>query len=249
MLIVNADDWGRNRAATERTLQCHREGRVTAASAMVFMADSERAAELASANDLDVGMHLNFTLPFTGAGRKGPLVERQQRIAGYLLGDKYRKLFYNPALGNDFRYVYAMQVEEYRRIYGRAPARIDGHHHMHLCANVLYAGLIPAGLRVRRNFTFAAGEKSLFNRLYRAAVDARLRRKYVCTDYFFRLLPLSPRDRIKRIADLSRRSAVELAVHPEMPEEYDFLMSRDFERCLEGVEAARFAGNGAVMSQ
>jgi hypothetical protein len=34
-----------------------------------------------------------------------------------------------------------------------------------------------------------------------------------------------------------------------MPEEYDFLMSRDFERCLEGVEAARFAGNGAVMSQ
>jgi predicted glycoside hydrolase/deacetylase ChbG (UPF0249 family) len=46
MLIVNADDWGRNRDATDRSLECHRNGRITTVSAMVFMEDSERAADL-----------------------------------------------------------------------------------------------------------------------------------------------------------------------------------------------------------
>jgi hypothetical protein len=242
MLIINADDWGRNRAATDRSLQCFREGRVTAASAMVFMEDSARAAELASENGLDVGLHLNFTLPFTGIGRNGLLEERHRRIAGYLLEHSYRLIFYSSALRNDFLYVYDMQVEEYSRLYGGMPSRIDGHHHMHLCANVLYAGLIPTGLRVRRNFSFFAGEKSPLNRLYRAAVDAWLRKRYLCTDYFFRLLPLSPAVRISRIAALARLSAVELAVHPEIPEEYDFLMSDEFEKYLEEVERAAFAG-------
>jgi hypothetical protein len=243
MLIINADDWGRNRAATDRSLQCLREGRVTAASAMVFMEDSARAAELATASSLDVGLHLNFTLPFTGIGRNGLLEERQRRIAGYLSGNKYSLLFYNPVLKNDFLYVYDMQVEEFSRLYGRMPSRIDGHHHMHLCGNMLYAGLSPAGLRVRRNFSFFPGEKSPINRLYRATVDAWLRKRYLCTDYFFRLLPLSPADRIRRIAALAFLSAVELAVHPEMPDEYDFLMGNDFGSCLAGVEKTAFAGS------
>jgi hypothetical protein len=242
VLIINADDWGRNRAATDRSLHCLREGRITTASAMVFMEDSARAAEIARANDLDIGLHLNLTQPFTGIGRNGLLEERQKRIAGHLLGHKYRPVFYNPALKNDFLYVYDMQVDEFSRLYGKTPSRIDGHHHMHLCANVLCAGLIPPGLRVRRNFSFFAGEKSLFNRLYRAAVDAWLRKRYLCTDYFFRLLPLSPAGRIDGIASLARLSAVELAVHPETPVEYDFLMGDDFARCLEGVERGVFAG-------
>ncbi|HET6489004.1 MAG TPA: ChbG/HpnK family deacetylase, partial [Syntrophales bacterium] len=73
MLIVNADDWGRNRVATDRSLELHRNGRITAVSAMVFMEDSERAAELARMNGLDVGLHLNFTTPFNGSVRDGTL--------------------------------------------------------------------------------------------------------------------------------------------------------------------------------
>jgi hypothetical protein len=240
MLIINADDLGRIRTATDRGLHCHREGRVTAASAMVFMEDSARAAELALASGVDVGLHLNFTLPFTALGRSALLEDRQGRIVRYLTVNSYRLLFYNPALKNDFYYVYSAQVEEFSRLYGRLPDRIDGHHHMHLCANVLYAGLIPAGLKVRRNLYFTAGEKSIFGRLYRATVDAGLRRKYICTDYFFSLRPLSPVDRIRRITALARLSAVELAVHPEMTNEYEFLMSEDFVNCLAGVETSSF---------
>ena len=45
---------------------------------MVFMADSERAAELAKENELDVGLHLNFAERFTGK-RVAATLENYQR--------------------------------------------------------------------------------------------------------------------------------------------------------------------------
>lgn len=64
-LIVNADDWGRDRETTDRTLFCLREGAVSSASAMVFMEDSERAAALAKEHGVDAGLHLNLTAPLS----------------------------------------------------------------------------------------------------------------------------------------------------------------------------------------
>ena len=60
-------------------------------------------------------------------------------------------------LAGTFRDVVAAEIDEYRRLYGTEPQRIDGHHHMHLCANVLQGGLLPAGTVVRRNFSVSAG--------------------------------------------------------------------------------------------
>ncbi len=55
-----------------------------------------------------------------------------------------------------FREVFAAQFEEFTRLYGRVPSRLDGHQHMHLCTNMLVDGLYPAGARVRRNLSFTA---------------------------------------------------------------------------------------------
>ena len=55
MLIINADDFGRSVAETDAALRCYVAGRITSVSAMVFMADSERSAELAKENALAVG--------------------------------------------------------------------------------------------------------------------------------------------------------------------------------------------------
>jgi hypothetical protein len=44
---------------------------------------------------------------------------------------------------------------------------------MHLCANVLWQGLLPAGTLVRRNFSFHPGEKSRWNEVETHPVDAR----------------------------------------------------------------------------
>jgi predicted glycoside hydrolase/deacetylase ChbG (UPF0249 family) len=215
MLIVNADDWGRNRDATDRSLECHRNGRITTVSAMVFMEDSERAADLARASGLDVGLHLNFTTAFNGTVTDGMMMACHQRIARFLRPQKLRRLVYNPALREDFGYVYRRQVEEYKRLYGGPPSRFDGHHHMHLCANMLIDRVIPVGIRVRRNHSFFVGERSIFNRTYRKVVDAWLVRRYKCTDYFFRLPPIAMDYGMKRIADIACASVVELAVHPE----------------------------------
>jgi hypothetical protein len=235
MLIVNADDWGRNRDATDRSLECHRNGRITTVSAMVFMDDSERAADLARANGLDVGLHLNFTTPFSGTVRDGMLMAGHRRVVRFLRPQKLIRLVYHPALRGDFKYAYRRQVEEYERLYGSPPSRIDGHHHMHLCANMLIDRIIPAGLRVRRNLSSFVGERSVFNRTYRKVVDTWLVRRYRCTDYVFRLPPIAMGRGMKRIANIACASVVELAVHPESAGEYDFLMGHEYPDCIAGV--------------
>src|SRR5258708_23389225 len=167
IVIMNADDWGWNAEATNRIFDCIQRNAVSSVSAMVFMEASELAAAVGCENNLDAGLHLNFTTPFTGRGVPAQLVEHQQKLAKFLLSHRYASIVFQPLLMDSFDYVVRAQVEEYERIYGAAPHRYDGHHHMHLCANVVLQKLMPRGTIVRRNFSFAAGEKRLLNRLFR----------------------------------------------------------------------------------
>src|ERR1700712_1642420 len=64
LLIVNADDYGHDRSATDLTIECFEHRRLSSATAMVYMEDSERAAALANEHDLPTGLHINFTEPF-----------------------------------------------------------------------------------------------------------------------------------------------------------------------------------------
>ena len=127
MLIVNADDLGFNEFTTSRILMAFETGRITSTSAMVFMADSERSAEMALDSGLDVGLHLNFTARFSGHAGSA-LRECQQRIATFLLENKYYLLMYNPFLKNQFEYVYQSQYEEFTRLYNKNPSHTSGPH-------------------------------------------------------------------------------------------------------------------------
>lgn len=226
-LMINADDWGRSREITDRTLQCCERGSVSSVSAMVLMEDSERAAALARERSIDAGLHLNFTTPFSVPGCPAPLAWHQQRIARCLLRHRFAQVLFHPALVRSFEYVASAQVDEFWRLYGVAPQRYDGHHHMHLCANVLLSNLVPPGTAVRRNFSFEAGEKGFGNRLYRKLVDRALARHHRLTDFFFSLQPLEPRSRLERIFSLAREFVVELETHPSDMEEYRFLTRDD----------------------
>jgi hypothetical protein len=101
---------------------------------------------------------------------------------------------------------------------------------MHLCANVLLGGLLPAGTKVRRNFSFLPGEKSLANRLYRHATDAILARHHDLTDFFFSLPPLAPFSRLQRIFSLAKEFRVEVETHPVSEDEHQFLTSDEFSK-------------------
>lgn len=228
MLIINADDWGRSAAETDLTLGCFKQGRITSTSAMVFMKDSERAARLALANRLDVGLHLNFAEQFTADHVPAPLRACQDKLVKFLMGKKYSQLLYNPWLRHEFSYSYQAQVGEFRRLYQAAPSHMDGHHHMHLCGNVLLGRFMPRGTKVRRNFSFWPGEKSKLNRTYRGLVDSWLSRRYRLTDYFFDLLQCMREKKFERVARLARSSSVEIMTHPIVPEETEYLHGTEF---------------------
>jgi predicted glycoside hydrolase/deacetylase ChbG (UPF0249 family) len=114
---------------------------------MVFMGDSKRATQLAKDCQLDdVGLHLNFSEEFSDASCPETLKEQQTRIVRFLRRNKYAQLVYNPFLRKAFASSYHAQMEEFVRLFEKSPSHIDGHHHMHLCANLLWASrcrLVP----------------------------------------------------------------------------------------------------------
>lgn len=240
MIIVNADDYGRCQAETDAVLACYREGRLTSTSAMVFMEDSERAAELARGCDIDVGLHLNLSQLYNGRAIPATVAEAQARIVRFMKSSKYAVLLYHPGLRKDFREVFRAQHDEFVRLYGRPPTHVDGHQHRHLCANLLFDPVIPSGQRVRRNFSFFPGEKGWINRTYRRWVDRRLQRRYRLTDYFFSLPQCLERGKWPLVAGLARASKVEVMTHPVRPDEFDALMGESFLEMLRGLEVASY---------
>ena len=223
-LVSNADDWGRDPDTTDRTLRCVARGSVTAVSAMVFMADSDRAALMARDRDIDVGLHLNLSTEFSGRRVPATLREHQARVWAHLSRHRLAPVVFHPGLRNSFEYLVKGQLDEFARLYGRAPHRIDGHHHLHLCANVVLANLLPSGGVVRRNLSFRRGEKSAVNRGYRALVDWRLARRHCLVDFVFALPPVDA-THLRRMCGLATRAVVEMEVHSIRDDEYCFLMS------------------------
>jgi predicted glycoside hydrolase/deacetylase ChbG (UPF0249 family) len=241
MLIINADDWGKNQLTTDRSLTCFKTNRITSASAMVFMADSERATQLALENNFDTGLHLNFNHKFDGNVTSPKLKAYHQSIASFISKNKYCVLIYHPLLTRQFDYVYKAQYDEYIRLYNKEPTHIDGHQHLHLCLNMILGNVIPPGFKIRKNFTFFKGEKSFLNIYYRKIIDKQISKRYICADYFFDISPVYKLQRFIQIITLSKLHNVELMVHPERPEEYRFLMGNQYQQIIFDIKTGNYS--------
>ena len=241
MLIVNADDWGRTAPETDAALACFSRGRITSVTAMVFMADSERAAVMALQHGIPVGLHLNFTEPFTAPGVHEDFVIEHRRLAKPLTRTRHSILTLNPFLRRSFRSMFQRQLDEFIRLYKKSPTHFDGHQHFHLCSNMLLAAPIPRGQKIRRTFSFAVGEKALVNRVYRHALDRWIVSRYRTTDYFFALSQRLDRTRLGAVMKLAREANVELMTHPIVAKERDLLMDPEFETQLAGVARKSYA--------
>ncbi len=207
---------------------------------MVFMQNCDVSAPAIAESGIDLGLHLNFTSQFDSVRASRRLRDCQDRLAGFLLSNKYSGLLFNPMLKSAFEYSSRAQYEEFGRLFGREPTHVDGHHHAHLCTNMLLGRYIPRGSFVRRSFTFRRGEKSALNRLYRRAVDSWLRRQYCGVDMLFSLSRYREPSFLKYIVDLSPTNAIELMVHPELSGEYEFLMSDAYSGFLSSIQRASF---------
>jgi predicted glycoside hydrolase/deacetylase ChbG (UPF0249 family) len=204
------------------------------------MEDSERAASLALKTSLEVGLHLNFTLPFSARNIPLKLCEYQKRILSYLTKYKLFQIIYNPFLTDSFNFVFRSQQEEFMRLYGRSPDHYNGHHHMHLCANVLASKMIPNGARVRRTFTFGPSEKNPFNLLYRHILDIWISRKFISTNCFFSIAPVRNYERLQNIINRAAKETIEIEVHPENVEESEFLLSDQYQNLVDPVPRGGF---------
>jgi predicted glycoside hydrolase/deacetylase ChbG (UPF0249 family) len=238
-VIINADDWGRDEENTDRALKCLTKGTVSSVSAMVFMEDSVRAAQLAQEYSIDVGLHLNFTTPFTARVCNTRLSDHQQRLTCFLRSHRLAQVFYNPFIASSFQYVVQSQIDEYEHLFGVSPKRFDGHHHMHLCANVWRQRLLPLGSIVRRNFSFFPGEKCAINRQYRGWQNRMMSRRYQMADHFFAMVPYDSLNRLPEIFELARQFDVEIETHPIYPKEYELLMSDEFVHFAGSVKVSR----------
>jgi chitin disaccharide deacetylase len=229
MLIINADDFGRNAQASNNIIECFKMGGITCTSIMVFMNDSRRAAESASKCDIDIGLHINFTEEYTGTNVPGDVQERHNRVRGYLLKSKWASIIYNPFIRKDICDCFNDQCIEYNRIIGRMPYRYDGHHHVHLCSNMIIDHVIPYGACVRRSFTFKKKEKSVLNRFYRRIVDWRIQNKYICCDEYYALS--GSNDNYLAIRNYIQNASIkniELSTHPEIAEQFNYLTNPQY---------------------
>lgn len=230
MLIINADDWGYDAQTTRRVLTCVERGSISSVSAMVFMEDSERAAAVARERGIDAGLHLNLDTPFTKVPITSNLVKHQARLARFL-HRPFSRPFFHPGLVRSFEYVVSSQLVEYDRLYGTPPRRIDGHHHLHLAANVLFGGLLPLGTILRPHFSREPGEKPIRNFLFRCYTKLMLERSHRTVDCLFALPPVEPK-RLMKIFSRSREISIEVETHPTNPVEFDFLTGGPLFRLL-----------------
>jgi hypothetical protein len=237
MLIINADDWGYDAHTTSRVLTCVERGSISSVSAMVFMEDSERAAAMARDRGIDAGLHLNLDTPFSKVPIKRNLVEHQARLARFL-HNPFSRPFFHPGLVRSFEYVVSSQLAEYDRLYGTPPRRIDGHHHLHLAANVLFGGLLPPGTVLRPHFARQPGEKRIRNSFFRYYTKLIPEKDHRTVDCLFALPPLEPK-RLLQIFYRSREITIEVETHPINPVEFEFLTGGALFRLLGDIPLSR----------
>ena len=127
LLIVNADDLGRTRGINDGIFEAHRRGIVTSATLMVaYEAAAEAAARLGENPGLGVGLHVAMT--------GGPPVLPPERLPSLVDAEgmlpRRRQDLGSPDPDEVLAEVRA-QLDRFRRLTGRLPTHLDGHHHCH----------------------------------------------------------------------------------------------------------------------
>jgi len=218
MLIVNADDLGASQSTTDVVVECFQAGVLTSASAMVWMPESERAAQLARDIALPVGLHLNLTLPFAGEDVPLEARQRQLELTRVFDHDSWREGPSASPGASQIAAAIAEQLEEFRRQFGE-PTHLDGHHHIHVQRAVLEQ--LPRSLPIRPPLTSQAK---------RSFAQRRLLRRFRGPDVCLPLGCVHPALGGLGLSELepARRATVEVMVHPALAPEHQALLSGEW---------------------
>ncbi|HTR90038.1 MAG TPA: ChbG/HpnK family deacetylase [Solirubrobacteraceae bacterium] len=262
LLIVNADDWGGFREGTDAIERCFAAGAISSTTAMVHMADSARAAELARERARPTGLHLNLTQPFDAPDVPEAVRERQRRLCAHFrrLGARRWTRSPDPRVHRLLADAIAEQLEAHRALYARDPTHLDSHHHVHLCPDVYRSRAFPRELPVRQTLSFAPARsrapggvppRARLTHLLGTLKHALLARRFHTTESFWCASELSPGSRSLPIADIAAHAAqhtVEVMVHPSFEAELDVLLAEPWLAALRGASLGSY-GDFAALSR
>ena len=126
-LIVNADDYGRTRGINAGTLDAHRRGIVTSATAMVLESAAEEGIReaLAAAPSLGLGLHVALT----GGGPPASSPESLPTLAPNGLLPRDADALPGRLPREEAAREIEAQIARFERLAGRLPTHLDSHHH------------------------------------------------------------------------------------------------------------------------
>lgn len=237
LLIVNADDFGLDHQSTDAILERFRAGSITSATALVWMSDSERAAELGTRAGLPVGLHLNLIEAFSGADVPDDVAATQRRVVDRMRSGGTRALLYDPRWSSEFERCISDQLRRFQELYGRLPTHIDGHRHMHLALNALFARALAPIARCRRAVNRLPTESPAYKQFGRAMLSQLVRLRFFTTSWCYSLGPLYPSlggAGIEEKLALADRTSLELIVHPGYQDELEVLRTAEWQELLSG---------------
>jgi len=247
LLIVNADDWGGFREGTDAIEMCFAVGAISSSTAMVHMADSRRAAEIAIDRGRPIGLHLNLTQPFDALDVPAAARDRQRRLCAHFTGLRLRRWAPSPdprvhvLVADGIR----DQRERFVELYGVEPTHLDSHHHVHVCPDVFLSSALERGLRVRQTLSPLPVERRDPRMLARRAKHRLLARRFTTTSWFWTARELSPADGavpIATAAALACEQPVEIMVHPSFDEEQRVLRSEAWLQALVNAPLGPYSG-------
>jgi chitin disaccharide deacetylase len=242
-LIINADDFGLDVDVTDRILECFRAGTISSTTALVWMADSDRAAALSSRETLPIGLHLNLIEPFTAPDVPDAVATTQRGVVERLSSGGIRAQMYHPGWSREFERSIGDQLSRFQELYGRMPTHIDGHRHMHLALNVLFARALGPVKRCRRPLALSIPESPASKRAVRALVHRLIQLRFTTTDWFFSIRALHPElggSGIDEKLGLASLDSVEVMVHPGVQDELGVLRSTEWRAHLERYRLQSF---------
>jgi chitin disaccharide deacetylase len=248
LLIVNADDLGLDRCNTDAILECFHLGAISSATALVWMKDSDRAAEIARREHLPVGLHLNLIEPFSATDVPEAVAATQRRVAERLRQTGIGTQLYHPGWSADFERCISDQLARFHELYGRPPTHVDGHRHMHLVPNALLARALGSVRRCRPPVNRTPYESPSYKRAARAAWRRLVRLRFLTTDWCFSVRSLHPElggAGVEERLDRATTGSVELFVHPGYTDELPLLRSADWRERLGRYRRGTYAELGA----
>lgn len=244
LLIVNADDLGLDRSDTDAILDCFHAGAISSATALVWMKDSDRAAELARSAGVPLGLHLNLIEPFSATDVPEPVAATQRRVVERVRRSAVGAHVYHPAWSADFERCISDQLARFHELYGRAPTHVDGHRHMHLVPNALLARALGPVRRCRRPVNRRPAESRAHKRAFSAALGRLMRPRFVTTDRCVSIRALDPGlggGGLNGELALARQHSVEVVVHPGWEDERAVLLTRDWRDRLARFQLGSYA--------